>query len=114
MKLLEGLTDQPKQQTTIVLDDGTKATLLMEYRSQQLGWFYDLTWGDFVLNGVRLVASPNILRGYRNLIPFGISILTKGAVEPLNQSDFVDGTITAVLLDADEVDEVEAAIFEGF
>jgi hypothetical protein len=111
---IQGLTDKPKQTTTIVLDDGTKVTLALEYRPQQLGWFYDLTWEEFTLNGRRLVASPNIVRDFRNLIPFGISVLTAGAVEPLNQGDFVDGTVTLILLDADEVEEVEAAIFPGF
>lgn len=113
MNTLQGITDQPKQTTTIVLDDGTKATLVLEYRPQQLGWFYNLTHESFVLNGQRLVASPNILRSFRKLIPFGLAVLTTNGVEPLNQRDFVNGTVTLLLLDADEVDEVETAVFTG-
>jgi hypothetical protein len=113
MKTLQGFTDQPKQTTTIVLDDGTKATLRLEYRPQQLGWFYDVTWEDFAANGLRLVASPNILRTYRELLPFGIAVLTAGAVEPLNQDDLVDGTTTFLLLTAAEVEEVEATVYPG-
>lgn len=114
MKTVQGITNAPKQTLAIVLDDGSRVTLALEYRPQQLGWFYDVGHADFAATGLRLVASPNILRGFRNLIPFGIAILTAGAVEPLNQKDFIDGTITVLLLDESEVDEVEALVFPGF
>lgn len=114
MNTLQGITDQPKQSTTIVIADGTKATLVLEYRPQQLGWFYNLEWQDFVLNGQRLVASPNILRGYRNLVPFGLAVITTNGVEPLNQDDFANGTVTLILLDETDVADVEATVYPGF
>lgn len=113
MNILTGITEQPKQTTDIAMSDGTKATLVLNYRPQQLGWFYDIAWGDFILNGQRLVASPNILRSYRKLIPFGLAVLTNNGAEPLNQNDFIDGTITLILLDAADVLDVEATAFTG-
>lgn len=113
MTILSGITEQPKQTTTIVLPDGSKATLRLEYRPQQTGWFFDLEWSDFTANGLRLVASPNILRTFRKLIPFGMAVLTDDAVEPLNQNDFADGVVTLILLDRVDVESVEETIYVG-
>lgn len=113
MTTLQGITDQPKQSTAVILADGTFVTIALEYRPQQLGWFYNLAWQEFILNGQRLVASPNILRGYRKLLPFGLAVLTNNGVEPLNQDDFINGTITLILLDAQDVLDVEATVFTG-
>lgn len=112
MKIINGLSDQPKQVQTLTLADGTKAVWTLEYRAMQLGWFWDLTWaGSPVANGQRLVASPNILRSFINTIPFGISVITQGNVEPLNLEDLSDGTAEVVLLEGDDLTLVETAAF---
>lgn len=112
MNLLGGLTDQPKQQTTIVLDDGTRATLFLEYRPNQLAWFFDLAWENIEINGCQFVASPNIVRQIRHRIPFGIAVITAGNVDPTDQECFVNGAASVYLLDAADVEDVEAAIFD--
>lgn len=113
MKLVTGLTDEPKQESTIVLDDGSRVVLLLEFRPNQRGWVYDLTWGDFELNGRRLVASPNILRQFRERLTFGLAIVTMANVEPLRQGDLADGTALVYLLNAEDVAAVEATVFPG-
>lgn len=113
MKLIQGLTDQPKQQTAIVLADGMRANLYLEYRPNQIGWSYNVSLGDFAANGRRLVTGPNVLRQFRELIPFGIAVVTKADAEPLNQTDFIDGTVTLYLLDAADVALIEATIYPG-
>lgn len=112
MKIINGLSDQPKQVQTLTLADGTKAIWSLEYRAMQLGWFWDLSWaGSPVANGQRLVASPNILRSFINTIPFGISVITQGNVEPLNLEDLADGTAQIVLLEGDDLGLVETAAY---
>lgn len=117
MKLITGLTDQPNQQSTIILPDGTGVTLMLNYVPQQAGWFYTVTWQGqaqpFEVDGVRLVSSPNILRIWRKLLTFGIAVVTVANVEPSGASTFIDGTTALYLLDADEVAEIEAAVFPG-
>lgn len=113
MNLLGGLTDQPKQQTTIVLADGTRATLSLEYRPNQLAWFYDFAWGDVQVDGGRLVASPNAIRQFRNRIPFGLAVITAGNVDPTDQESFVNGSTSVYLLDSQDVLDVEASAFPG-
>lgn len=112
MKIINGLSDQPNQTQTLTLADGSKAVFSLTYRAQQLGWFWNLSWSGVVIaNGQRLVASPNILRSFINKIPFGISVMTQGNVEPLNLEDLVDGTSEVVLLEGDDLAIVETAAF---
>lgn len=113
MNLLEGFTDQAKQQTTIVLADGSRAVLLLEYRPNQIGWFASLTYGRFTLNGQRLVSSPNYLRQWREQIPFGLAVLGVNNVDPLRQTDLADGSVSLYLLDQADVEAVEAAVYPG-
>lgn len=113
MNLIQGITDQPKQTIQLQIADGSAATWTLEYKPNQLGWFWGLTWGSVDIQGCRLVSSPNILRQYREILPFGLSILSIGNVEPLNQEDFSDGTITVYLLDSTDVALVESEVFPG-
>ena len=113
MTIIGGLTGQPKQQMTLQIADGTQASFYLEYREQQTGWFWDLTWGVHTINGNRLTTFPNILRQWKNILPFGISVLTSGNVEPLNQTDLVDGTATLLFLTDTDVQLVEESAFPG-
>lgn len=120
MKSVTGITAQPNQASFIVLEDGSRAQLTLFYRPQQLGWFFNLSWPGnaalpvpFTVNGMRLVSSPNILRQYRKLIPFGLMMFTIDQGEPMGQTCFVDGTADLIVLTAAEVLEIEATGFPG-
>ena len=113
MNQLTGFTDQPKQQATIVLADGSRAVILMQYLAQQTAWSVDVTWGTFSASGLILVASPNWLRQFREVIPFGLMILTAGNLDPTDQEAFVNGSASLFLLDPADVTAVEAAVYPG-
>lgn len=113
MNLVEGISDLPKQQTTILLADGSGVSLYLEYRPNQLGWFYDLARGAFSLKGQRLPTSPRVLRKYRNLLPFDLCVLATGNVEPINQTDFADGTVKLYLVEGDDLTAIETAAYPG-
>ena len=113
MKQIQGLTSQPKQQFTIPLTDGSRVSAYLEYRAQQTGWFLDLTWQDWTLNGLRVTASPNILRQWQNVIPFGLSVLTSGNVEPLNLPDFSTATAVMMLLEGPDITLVNSLVYTG-
>lgn len=113
MKIVTGITTDPKQQMTLILDDGSQSYLYIEYNAQQLGWFMNLQYGIWQTNGIRLTASPNLLRKWVNVVPFGLAILTQGNVDPLNISDFADDTAVMYLLNPTDVANVEANSFAG-
>lgn len=117
MTRLQGLTDSPKQQYPIVLADGSTVTLYLYFCLQQIGWFYDFSWDGqvppFAVYGNKLVTGPNVLRTLRELIPFGVGVVTRDGGDPAGQQDFVNGYCTLVLLDQTDVASIEGAYFPG-
>lgn len=113
MNTITGISAQPKQQLSFVLDDGSQVSAYLEYRPQQLGWFLNLAWGDWSVNGLRVVSTPNLLRQWRNVIPCGLSILTQSNADPLNSTDFSTAVSVMVLLNAADVLLVEASAYPG-
>ena len=111
MNILTGFTDSPLQTTTIPLDDGTRAVLQLYFRPQQKGWFYDLQHQSFILLGQRLVTGENILRQFRNQIPFGLAVLTTTHRDPFDQEDLVNRAAVIVLLSPEDVLSIEALKF---
>ena len=116
--ILTGLTDQPNQQYPITLPDGSTATMLLQFWPQQLGWFYSLTWdgqtgGAFAEGLAQLVVSPNILRQWKNVIPFGIAVATVSGLDPTDQEDFVNGNCSLFLLNPSDVGFIESIYYTG-
>jgi hypothetical protein len=106
------ITDDPKQKQTLVLPDGSLIGLSIRFVEMQFGWFADLTHEDFVLNGLRITVSPNMLHQYRNLIPFGLMCASAQSREPSQKQDFSSGSAKLYVLDEDEVDQY-ASILSG-
>jgi hypothetical protein len=112
MKLIHGIADSENQNMRLILEDKSRASLTLRYLERQMGWFFDLKYGDkFVLNGVRLVSSPNVLRQWRWLLPFGLAVWTKGKGEPMRKADLSDGTVELYLLEGDDFALFEEEIF---
>lgn len=111
MRLIEGISDQPKQNFSFTLEDGSTVSMRLEYRPAQLGWFYDVSWSDtFLAKGRRLVASQNILRQFKGFLPFGLVCLTKQGKEPFNQRDFSRGNAQLYVIEGVELDELDEAV----
>lgn len=92
MLLIEQLTSDSKQKQVLLLDDGTTISLTIEYKPLQFGWFItELSRLDFVIQGMRICTSPNLLQQFCNQIPFGLACYTSGNAEPTLQEDFAPG-----------------------
>jgi hypothetical protein len=106
MLIVDRITDDPKQKMTVTLPDGSEATLRLEYKPNQLGWFIvELTRGAFSIKGARIVASPNLLDQQRNLINFGLCCLTTDGHDPMLLEDFSSGRATLYILTQAEVQQ---------
>jgi len=117
MKQLDGLTDSAAQTFNLVLDDGTIATMNLYFRPNQLAWFYDISYNanntTFTAAGRQVVTSPNMVRQFRNQIPFGLAVTYQSNGEPTGQEDWVNGNATMYLLNQVDVGMVEMNIFPG-
>lgn len=119
MQQIDGLTTYPNQQLTLKLLDGSILKMTLIFLESQNGWFFkNLDWnnGQWIENGRRITTHPNMLRQYKNIIPFGLACYTINNREPTQQQDFtpteVGGTAASSLfiLTAQEVIDVDKAI----
>lgn len=112
MQLLTELTDDYKQKYSITNEDNQTFDLLLEYIELQESWLFSISYGDsFTLNNNRLVYSPNILRQYKNIIPFGLSVNTIDKSDPYFLSDFTSSRVELYVLTEEEVEQIEKNIF---
>lgn len=110
MKALNFFNGDSKQTAEFVLDDGGIVTFLMFYSPNQQGWFYSIQYGEFISNNRRLVVSPNMLRQFRNRIPFGLACTSVDGYEPVYQTDFQNQRINLYLLSQADVLQAETLI----
>lgn len=107
MYLISALNDRPKQTFKAVIDGYDTATITLEFKPEQFGWFMSIVWGTFELYNERVATSDNILRQFKNIIPFGILIEGVNAIDPLT----IDSWLTDnkfYMLDQADIEEVEA------
>ena len=107
MQLITELNDNPKQNLRFIVDTGEEFTISFVYRENAQLWFYDLQYQDFILNGMGLVVSPNILRQWKNIIPFGISVISNDINDPFFLDDFKSGRVQLIVLNKNDVETVE-------
>lgn len=106
MFLIQNITSAPLQTQTLVLPDSTTVSIEIYFRPMQFGWFLNnITYGDFILNGLRITNNPNMLLQYQNQIPFGIACYSTANREPMLQEDFLSGASQLYILSEAEVKE---------
>jgi len=106
MYLIQNITTDPAQGQTITLNDGTNLSFILTFYPMQYGWFFtNLTYGSLSINGLRVTNSPNMLRQWQNLIPFGMACYTAGNREPTQQQDFSSGASNLYILTSAEVQQ---------
>ncbi len=107
MQQLNNLTNDANQLMTFTLTDGSDLKLVFIYRPAIQRWSLNVSHALLTLNGVNLCLGPNILRQWRNIVPFGLAVLSKDGLDPVDISDFQTGRITVYVLTPEEVQQVE-------
>lgn len=114
MFVVQQISSDALQSQTLVLSDGTQVQLQMRFVPLQYGWFISqLNYGDFALQGYRIVASPNMLHQYINQIPFGLACFVSGGRDPTQQQDFSSGAAQLYVLTHAECLEYAAFLSGG-
>lgn len=110
MKLITGITVIPKQSMTLILENGTQAPFYMEYIDQNQGWYLSVSYPGWIgVTYMRMTVNGNLLRKWKNLIPFGLAILTRDLYEPIKIDDFARKRAKLYLLN-----QAEVLSFENF
>lgn len=114
MKQINTFTDATDQQMTITLDDGSTVQLEFIYRAGVQRWFVDVIHPSIPggsLRGYGVSIGPNILRPWRNLIPFGMLVQALDFIDPIQATDFQSGRVLVYILSAAEVQTIEQTIY---
>jgi hypothetical protein len=111
MQQITNLSDEADQLTKVVLADGSVVTFELTYISAIERWAFSVVHTTLTLNGSILCAGPNVLRDFRNIIPFGLGCYSTDGADPFYIEDFLSGRITLYVLDASEVAFFESAVF---
>ena len=101
------LTSDAKQSNRVKLPDASTIDFNFNYAPTQNSWFMDVAYGDKRLNGLRLVVSPNCLRQYSRILPFGVTVTSTNSVDPYFIDDFSEGRISVYVLDSDDLEMLE-------
>lgn len=113
MTQIDNITDDADQLTQVVLDDGSIMQLEIFYNPATQRWAFNMTHTLLTVQGVNLDLSPNLLRQWRNVIPFGFACNTITGVDPTNIEDFVNGNAALYALNAADVLLVEENVYGG-
>jgi hypothetical protein len=111
MRQLDKLTSDPAQRYTVVTETGVTFILTLKYLPRISGWAFSIVYGDTRINDMQLVASPNLLRQWINIFPFGLAITSTDTLDPLYVDDFTTGRIKLYVLSESDVGEVEARFY---
>lgn len=111
MRYLNKITDQALQRFNLTGNPGERTIATLRYMPTQQNWVMDLQYNDFILNGITVTTSPNILRAYKNLIPFGICCNSTDGLDPYLIDDFAVQRCNLYLLDRADVLAIEAGLF---
>lgn len=112
MRIINKLNSDARQRAFLTGNQGQRIIMDLRYLPTQQLWMMDLQLDDFILKGIVVVNSLNMLRGYHNIIPFGISCNTPDNLDPYRITDFDTGYAVLTLLNADEVMQLEEIAFE--
>ena len=113
MFLISSITSDARQKFSVPLDNGNSVSFSLYYYPTQYSWYFDFTYKDHTSQGNRVVLSPNTLRQYRNIMPFGVAFISEGVVEPFKINDFSTGRVKMYILDSQEVQQIEKDIFSN-
>jgi hypothetical protein len=113
MRIIDQLNDDPKQSLKLILDDGSLVNISLVFVENQRIWFYSVEYKDFKSNNRNLVKSPNLLREFRGILPFGLSCVVSDGYEPWFKDDFSTGRVKLYVLNQIDVVEVERIIADA-
>lgn len=111
MKQITGLSASPKQQFKLQTAAGDIVTFDFYFLQSQIGWFFDISFGNFKSTGLRLVNSLNVLSAYFNILRFGLMVEVPDGAEPYFLDDFINGRVNLYFLEEDEVKQLEETVY---
>ena len=104
MLQIDFLTDDANQEySEVIMEDNDTFYLYLSYNFSCFAWFCNITYNGVQYNGIKITTQYNILRNYKNQLPFGISCVTTDHSDPYFQNDFSTTRAKLYLLNSTEL-----------
>ena len=113
------LTEEGNQTSSALLQDGSTVDLTFIYRAAVQRWTVDVERLGFSAKAIGLSMHPNLLRGWRNIISFGLQVTTKDGTDPFLADDLTGDPPRVIVTMLDGTDgrtdltDVEEGNFSG-
>lgn len=105
---IQNITSYAHQGKSLVLPDGTRVEIDIQFFPLRKCWVIKrLAYQDFILQSYKLVAGTNLLRQFKNIIPFGLAVFSPEGRDPQFEQDFSEGTHKVFILTQEEVELYE-------
>ena len=111
MLKITNFTKQPFQTCKLPLETRESVDFKLYFSPTQLSWYFDFSYQDVTCNGNKLVLGVNILRAFKNIIPFGLAVEADQGIEPFKLDDFSTGRVSVYLLNQEDVELIEEEVF---
>lgn len=111
MQIITSITEQPKQQFNIKLDDNSQAVVKLYYYASQNSWYFDIEYNNRQNNGNKVVLTFNAIRNLKRLWPFGIGFISESNADPFTLDAFTSGKYQMVVFNQEEVQQIEEIIY---
>ena len=83
MLQLDFITNEQRQlYSKVLMENNDSFSLELYYNYTAFAWFCNIIYKDKTINGIKIVASKNILYKWKNILPFGIACITDDFSDP--------------------------------
>lgn len=106
MKVLTGIRATGQQKLLTTASNGDTIEITLYFQSRTASWKIDISCNDFDVKGLRVSHVLNLLSQYKNILPFGISVLIEDGGEPFLINDFSSRRVQLAILTPEEVNTV--------
>lgn len=96
---ITNVSNDAHQKTTVLLADNTSVVITLDFLPATQKWAISVSRDTFKASSIRLCVHPNILRSYRQVIPFGLACVASDGVDPFDIEDFETERIQLFVLD---------------
>ena len=111
MLYINKITNAAYQQLNLTGLPGIQIGMTLRFLPRPASWVMDISYNETLIQGIGVVASLNLLRQFRNNIPFGISCIRADGLDPYQIDDFQLQRANLYLLDATDVAQIETDWF---
>lgn len=113
MQQITSIKSAYNQRMQLLLENNETVNFNIYFSARQQCWYYDFEYKNIICNGSKIVLSPNSIRQFKNILPFGFMFISDSYVEPFSIDDFSSGRISFFLLNKEEVQQVEREIYNA-